>query len=121
MLLSNEYAARQAHSFRAGYRQPPAPPCRNPLRRTNPRAPTPRIFSVIDAAGNRVAGHAQHQPAVRLCLHRTRLPAVLLNNEMDDFLQPAGTAQRLRTYRRRGANAIAPGKRPLSSMSPDLH
>ena len=42
---------------------------------------------------------------------------VLLNNEMDDFVAKPGTAN---VYGLVGssANAIAPGKRPLSSMTP---
>ena len=73
-------------------------------------------FSVLDRAGNRVA--------VTLSLNTLFgsgfMPAgtgVLLNNEMDDFSAQPGAAN---TYGLIGskANAIAPGKRPLSSMTP---
>ena len=44
---------------------------------------------------------------------------VLLNNEMDDFTIKAGVAN-LYGLVQGAANAIAPGKRPLSSMSPTI-
>ncbi|MBL4851527.1 MAG: gamma-glutamyltransferase [Gammaproteobacteria bacterium] len=73
-------------------------------------------FSIIDADGNRVAatlsinypfGSAFMVPGT----------GVLLNNEMDDFSAKPGVAN---VYGLAGAkaNAIEPGKRPLSSMSP---
>ena len=73
-------------------------------------------FSVIDREGNRAA--------VTLSLNTPFgsgfMPAgtgVVLNNEMDDFVAKPGVAN---TYGLVGdqANAIAPGKRPLSSMTP---
>ncbi|HYB51752.1 MAG TPA: gamma-glutamyltransferase [Burkholderiaceae bacterium] len=44
---------------------------------------------------------------------------VLLNNEMDDFAAGEGTPN-LYALVQGSANAIAPGKRPLSSMSPTI-
>ena len=44
---------------------------------------------------------------------------VLLNNEMDDFTIKAGVANQYGLVQG-DANAIAPGKRPLSSMSPTI-
>ena len=44
---------------------------------------------------------------------------ILLNNEMDDFTSKPGTAN-LYGLVQGGANAIAPGKTPLSSMSPTI-
>jgi gamma-glutamyltranspeptidase/glutathione hydrolase len=44
---------------------------------------------------------------------------VLLNNEMDDFTAKLGTAN-IYGLVQGEANAIAPGKRPLSSMSPTI-
>ncbi|MFM8525160.1 MAG: gamma-glutamyltransferase, partial [Cyanobacteriota bacterium] len=44
---------------------------------------------------------------------------VLLNNEMDDFAAAAGAANSFGLVQG-PANAIAPGKRPLSSMTPTL-
>jgi gamma-glutamyltranspeptidase / glutathione hydrolase len=43
----------------------------------------------------------------------------LLNNEMDDFTASPGSANAF-GLRQGAANAIAPGRRPLSSMSPTL-
>jgi gamma-glutamyltranspeptidase / glutathione hydrolase len=45
---------------------------------------------------------------------------VLLNNEMDDFAKAEGTPNTYGLVDTRGANAIAPGKRPLSSMTPTI-
>lgn len=87
---------------------PPAPAWREGDHTTH--------FSVLDTAGNAVAatlsinlpfGAAFTAPGT----------GVLLNNEMDDFAaDPHGS----NVYGLAGstANAIAPGKRPLSSMSP---
>ncbi|MCA9421581.1 MAG: gamma-glutamyltransferase [Nitrospira sp.] len=44
---------------------------------------------------------------------------ILLNNEMDDFVAKSGTPNAYGLMGS-GANAIAPGKRPLSSMTPTL-
>lgn len=75
-------------------------------------------FSVMDAAGNRVAATL----SVNYPFGSGFMPTgtgVVLNNEMDDFsakpLTPNGYGL-IGT----GANAIAPGKRPLSSMSPSF-
>jgi gamma-glutamyltranspeptidase/glutathione hydrolase len=75
-------------------------------------------FSVIDSAGNAVSvtytlnglwGSGVTVPRA----------GFLLNNEMDDFAAKAGTPN---TYGlvQGEANAIAPGKRPLSSMTPTI-
>ncbi|MGB5209264.1 MAG: gamma-glutamyltransferase [Gammaproteobacteria bacterium] len=73
-------------------------------------------YSVLDADGNRVAatqtingwfGSGYVIPGT----------GVLLNNEMDDFAIKPGV-QNLYELVGASANAIAPGKRPLSSMSP---
>ncbi|MEQ8230800.1 MAG: gamma-glutamyltransferase [Gammaproteobacteria bacterium] len=73
-------------------------------------------FSVIDAAGNRVAATL----SINTPFGSTLVPpgtGVVLNNEMDDFSARPLTPN---TYGLvgAGANAIAPGKRPLSSMTP---
>ncbi len=73
-------------------------------------------LSVIDAEGNRVAATLSIN-----WLFGSGIVAgdtgVLLNNEMDDFTLRPDVPN---SYRLRGgvANAIAPGKRPLSSMTP---
>jgi gamma-glutamyltranspeptidase/glutathione hydrolase len=45
---------------------------------------------------------------------------ILLNNEMDDFSIAPDTPNVYGLVDTRGANAIAPGKRPLSSMTPTI-
>jgi gamma-glutamyltranspeptidase/glutathione hydrolase len=45
---------------------------------------------------------------------------VVLNNEMDDFSVAPGTPNSYGLIDERGANSIAPGKRPLSSMTPTI-
>jgi gamma-glutamyltranspeptidase/glutathione hydrolase len=45
---------------------------------------------------------------------------VLLNNEMDDFSVATGQPNTYGLVDTRGANSIAPGKRPLSSMTPTI-
>jgi gamma-glutamyltranspeptidase/glutathione hydrolase len=45
---------------------------------------------------------------------------IILNNEMDDFAVAPDTPNAYGLVDTRGANAIAPGKRPLSSMTPTI-
>jgi len=45
---------------------------------------------------------------------------IVLNNEMDDFSVATGVPNVYNLVDVQGANAIAPGKRPLSSMSPTV-
>ncbi len=73
-------------------------------------------FSVVDAAGNRVAATL----TINLLFGSGivgRGTGVLLNNEMDDFSLRTDVAN---SFQLRGgtANSVAPGKRPLSSMTP---
>ena len=73
-------------------------------------------FSIIDAEGNRVAA----TQTVNL-LYGSGMVApgtgVLLNNEMDDFALKPGTPNAFGVMGF-SANAVAPGKRMLSSMTP---
>ncbi len=73
-------------------------------------------FSVMDAAGNLVAGTL----SINIPFGSALVPpgtGILLNDEMDDFSSKPGTPN---IYGLVGAsaNAIAAGKRPLSSMTP---
>ena len=73
-------------------------------------------FSILDAHGNRVAG----TQTINTSFGSGFMPpgtGVLLNNEMDDFAASA-TASNAYGLVGSAANVIAPGKRPLSSMSP---
>ena len=45
---------------------------------------------------------------------------ILLNNEMDDFAKAPDTPNVYGLVDTRGSNAIAPRKRPLSSMTPTV-
>jgi gamma-glutamyltranspeptidase/glutathione hydrolase len=73
-------------------------------------------FSVIDAEGNRVAATLSINTPFGSGFVAPGT-GVVLNNEMDDFAAATGQPN---AYGLVGgsANAIAPGKRPLSSMTP---
>lgn len=73
-------------------------------------------FSILDKAGNRVAGTLSINTWFGSAFVAPGT-GVVLNNEMDDFAVKPGVAN---TYGLVGSepNAIAPGKRMLSSMSP---
>ena len=73
-------------------------------------------FSILDKEGNRVAGTLSVNTLFGSCFVAAGT-GVLLNNEMDDFSAKRNTPN---AYGLVGAeaNAIAPGKRPLSSMTP---
>ena len=73
-------------------------------------------FSILDGEGNRVAATLSINYPFGACVVPPGT-GVLLNDEMDDFSAKPGVPN---VYGLVGAkaNAIAPGKRPLSSMSP---
>ena len=75
-------------------------------------------FSVVDRDGNAVANTYTLNFSYGLGLVAAGT-GVLLNNEMDDFAAKAGA---INAYGLVGgdANAVAPGARPLSSMTPTL-
>jgi len=75
-------------------------------------------YSVVDAAGNAVSVTTTLNGAfgAKVVAGST---GVLLNNEMDDFTVKPGVPNLFGLVQGR-ANAIAPGKRPLSSMSPTI-
>jgi gamma-glutamyltranspeptidase/glutathione hydrolase len=83
---------------------------------TGGHGPHTTHFSVLDADGNRVAGTITLNGwfGTGLVVPGT---GILLNNQMDDFAMKAGVPNMYGLVGA-GANAIAPGKRPLSSMSP---
>jgi gamma-glutamyltranspeptidase/glutathione hydrolase len=112
-LTSRSYANEQAATIR-----PDAATASAPSERGTGSAGSGNTthLSVVDAVGNRVAATL----TINL-LFGSGIVApgtgVLLNNEMDDFTVRADVPN---AFRLRGgeANAIAPGKRPLSSMTP---
>jgi gamma-glutamyltranspeptidase/glutathione hydrolase len=75
-------------------------------------------FSVADAEGNWVACTQTINTAFG---SKVIVPGtgILLNNEMDDFSVEPGVANAFKLVGAE-ANAVAPGKRPLSSMSPTI-
>ncbi|MBW2245197.1 MAG: gamma-glutamyltransferase [Deltaproteobacteria bacterium] len=76
-------------------------------------------LSVTDGAGNAVSV----TQTINLILGSgITVPGtgILLNDEMDDFSIAPGTPNAFGLIDTRGANAIAPGKRPLSSMTPTI-
>lgn len=84
------------------------------------RAPAEKMetthFSVVDAAGNAVSNTYTLNGAYG---SGVTIPGtgILMNNEMDDFTSLVG-APNMYGLIQGEANAIVPGKRPLSSMTP---
>lgn len=73
-------------------------------------------FSIMDREGNRVAATLSINTSFGSGFVAGNT-GVLLNNEMDDFSMGRGMPN-VYGLHGDGANAITPGKRPLSSMSP---
>ena len=106
---------RHADRLRAGIRLDRATPSTRLAAPVAEGADTTH-FSIIDRAGNRVAATL----SINYPFGSGFMPpgtGVLLNDEMDDFSAKPGEPN---VYGLVGgdANAIEPGKRPLSSMSP---
>jgi gamma-glutamyltranspeptidase/glutathione hydrolase len=75
-------------------------------------------FSVVDAQGNAVASTYTLNDSYGS--HATSPAGFLLNDEMDDFTTQPGVPNALFGLIQSDANAIAPGHRPLSSMTPTI-
>jgi gamma-glutamyltranspeptidase / glutathione hydrolase len=75
-------------------------------------------FSVVDAAGNAVANTYTLNDLYGSQV--TTTAGFLLNDEMDDFTSQPGAPNALFGLIQSDANAIAPGHRPLSSMTPTI-
>jgi len=75
-------------------------------------------FSVVDLAGNAVASTFTLNNSYGS--HVTSSAGFLLNDEMDDFTTQPGAPNALYGLIQSDANAIAPGHRPLSSMTPTI-
>ena len=106
-----------AEGLRASIRLDRATPSADlPGTRPNIDGPHTTHFSIIDTQGNRVAAtlRIKYPLGAALVVPGT---GVLLNDEMDDFSVKPGVPN---AYGLVGAeaNAIAPGKRMLSSMTP---
>src|SRR5215470_19784877 len=110
-LLSKDYAASLRDEIEHG-RGSPA------VGQSGPEKPETTHYSIVDGDGNAVA--------VTYTINGSFGANVVapgtgffLNNEMDDFTVKAGVPN-LYGLVQGEANAIAPGKRPLSSMAPTL-
>ena len=75
-------------------------------------------FSVVDAAGNVASCTYTLNGSYGSGVTATGT-GILLNNEMDDFTSKVGVKNMFGLIQGE-ANAIAPGKRPLSSMTPTI-
>ena len=113
-LLSRQYARQQAAMIdpkKAGVSRS------TQLQRTAPEESAQTThFAVLDEVGNRVAATVTINTFFGSGFVAGNT-GVLLNNEMDDFSMGEQVPNVFGLYGSR-ANAIAPGKRPLSSMSP---
>ncbi|MBW2275004.1 MAG: gamma-glutamyltransferase [Deltaproteobacteria bacterium] len=76
-------------------------------------------LSVTDAAGNAVAITSTINTPFGSGI-TVAGTGIVLNNEMDDFSVAPDTPNAYGLVDTRGANAVAPKKRPLSSMSPTI-
>jgi gamma-glutamyltranspeptidase / glutathione hydrolase len=126
-LIAKKYAAAwragiDAHKATpsADLRRPEGflPPAPTTAGRRRAESPDTTHFSVVDAEGNAVAvtttlndSFGSHVTAGSL--------GFLLNDEMDDFAAKMGVPNMFGLIQG-PANAIAPGKRPLSSMTPTI-
>lgn len=115
-MLSKEYAAARRSSIR-GDRSTPSPEVGESVPSAYESDETTH-YSVMDRNGNAVAvtytlngGYGSGVTAMGT--------GVLLNNEMDDFTAKPGSPNAYGLLQSEN-NAIEPGKRPLSAMSPTI-
>ena len=111
---SKEVRAGNPHVCTSGVSASAAPNTINSLG----EGPHTTHFSVVDAAGNAVASTFTLND--RYGSHVTSSAGFLLNDEMDDFTTQPGVPNALFGLIQSEANTIAPGKRPLSSMTPTM-
>ena len=117
-LITKEYAARQRASIDPDH----ATPWKDMLSAEPPHAghegSNTTHFSVVDSNGNAVSNtYTLYFPyGVGLVAEGT---GVLLNNELDDFTAALGASNAFGLVGFE-ANLPAPGKRPLSSMTPTI-
>jgi gamma-glutamyltranspeptidase/glutathione hydrolase len=111
-LASREYALKRGESISAER----ATPSTDLAAAAGEEGEDTTHFSIVDAEGNRVAATLSVNGPFGAAFVAGNT-GVLLNNHMDDFTLSPGSAN---LYGLQGseANLIAPGKRPLSSMSP---
>jgi gamma-glutamyltranspeptidase / glutathione hydrolase len=113
-LTSPLYAAGQRASIRLDHATPSAD--LRPVGASAGEGQTTTHFSILDRAGNRVAATV----SINLFFGSTFMVAgtgVVLNDTMDDFATAAGVGNAFGLVGA-AANAVGPGRRPLSSMTP---
>jgi gamma-glutamyltranspeptidase/glutathione hydrolase len=115
-LMSPEYAAARRATISLGR----ATPSRDvgPGAGGSGEGPHTTHFSIVDSSGNAVAVTTTINSfyGIRAVVEGA---GFLLNNEMDDFSAKPGSPNQFGLVQGE-ANAIAPGKRPLSAMTPTI-
>lgn len=112
-LLSEAYAAKRRATIRDDRATPEAGRGPGPAE-----AEHTTHFCIVDASGMAVSNTYTLNGNYG-CGVVPQGTGVLLNNEMDDFTARAGSANQF-GLKQGERNAIAPGKRPLSSMTPTI-
>jgi gamma-glutamyltranspeptidase/glutathione hydrolase len=117
-LISKKYASALADTIQLNASATVATHGQPPLCQTDLFERHTTHFSVADAAGNWVACTATLNTTFG---SKVVIPGtgVVMNNQMDDFSAQPGVTNYFGLIGAE-ANAVAPGKRPLSSMSPTL-
>ena len=115
-LISKDYAAERRKLIAAN--QAKTPDEIGPGNPVPSESPDTTHYSVADAEGNVVANTytLNFSFGSHIVVPGT---GILLNNEMDDFAAKAGVANAYGLVQGE-ANTIAPGRRPLSSMTPTI-
>jgi gamma-glutamyltranspeptidase/glutathione hydrolase len=113
-LTSRAYATR----LRGEILEPGAPAAVQPGKPLPDESTETTHFSAVDSAGNAVANTYTLNGSFGSGV-TVGGAGFLLNNEMDDFTTKPGAANMFGLVQAE-ANAIAPGKRPLSSMTPTI-
>ncbi len=115
-LLSRDYARRRAATIDLGRATPSGDVA--PGLATRPEATQTTHYSVVDEDGNAVAVTYTLNGAFGSGV-TAKGTGVLLNNEMDDFTAKPGEPNMFGLLQS-ARNAIEPGKRPLSAMTPTI-
>jgi gamma-glutamyltranspeptidase/glutathione hydrolase len=126
-LTSKAYAAEWRQSVEPGKATPSAalvrpqgfvPPAATTAGQRRAESPDTTHYSVVDSEGNAVAVTTTLNDSFGSHVTTGSL-GFLLNDEMDDFAAKPGVPNMFGLVQG-PANAIAPGKRPLSSMTPTI-
>jgi gamma-glutamyltranspeptidase/glutathione hydrolase len=112
--ISADYATPSANLHRPAGFLPPAPKTAGQRKESHDTT----HYSVVDSEGNAVAVTTTLNDSFGSRVTAGSL-GFLLNDEMDDFVSKMGIPNMFGLIQG-PANAIAPGKRPLSSMTPTI-